>query len=133
MLRFTLDDVVLKQRIDLDAPTTPARMPDGAAREQVRASFTAKFWSQRISDRIDGTLLITNHRIAFLSPDPLQYFLSVPWDHVGALAAGRVMWLFPALIVGCGEVQLRFVLLRSARSVLTAAVTARAEYAVSER
>ena len=129
MSRFSLGDVVCKEHIDLDAPVTPVRMTDAVGAEEVRERFLAKFWSQRISERTDGTLLVTNCRLAFLSPGPLpQYFLSLPWGEVDAIASGRVMWVFPALRVRFRAQELRFVFLVSARAALTAAERARSAF-----
>ncbi len=87
---FSLGDVLLKLRASPEAVAADLRSHRAPVDERVILHKVAKFWNQkRRFDRPDGLLVVTTHRLAFLTKittiTTTTEFLSFPYADIKQL------------------------------------------------
>ena len=131
---FSLGHVLLKVRVSPEAVAAELQSRDAPVNEQVILHKVAKFWNQkRRFDRPDGLLVVTTHRLAFLTKvrtvATTTEFLSFPYADIKHLETTRVMRISPAVRFQVGEDPYVFTLFSGADQVMAAARKASAETA----
>ncbi len=122
---FECGKVLLKMDRSKAESATLIRALDGPEEEQILQQRIAKFWNQRSRrDRPDGLLLVTNHRVVFLTKQETVVtttnFLSFPLELVEDLAPSRVWGFVPAVRFRVQGVPFVFTLLTGAESMFRA-------------
>src|SRR6266576_5748037 len=101
-LAFEFGKIVFKTLIEVDASKKESgkllRSLGGSQREEVILQKIAKYWNkQRRLDRPDGLLVVTNHRVVFLSKIKTILtttdYLSFPIEMIEDHQATRVMFI----------------------------------------
>src|SRR3974377_2159894 len=93
---FSLGDVLLKRRASTEAVAADLQSHHAPVDERVILHKVAKFWNQkRRFDRPDGLLVVTTHRLAFLTKittiTTTTEFLCFPYAAIKQLETTRVM------------------------------------------
>lgn len=126
---FELGKIVLKVLRDVDASKRDSvkllRSLAGADREEIILQKIGKYWNrQNYFDRPDGLVVVTNHRVVFLSKiktiSTTTDYLSFPLELIEHLEATRVMLVSPAIRFRVQEQQYVFTFLTNSDEVVNA-------------
>lgn len=101
-LAFELGKVLLKVELSKRESARLIRSLGGNDKETIILQKIGKYWNQqRFSDRPDGLVVVTNHRLVFLSKVKTILtkidFLSFPLEFLEDMEVTRVMLISPAI------------------------------------
>jgi hypothetical protein len=126
---FELGEIVLKMYRGLHASKGESaqliRTLGGADQERIILQKIGKYWNQESRlDRPDGLVVITNHRLVFLTKlktiVTTTDFLSFPLELIEGLEATRVMLISPAIRFRLQGREYTFTFLSNAAEVVSA-------------
>lgn len=102
---FKLGRIVLKTLLKMDTSkarsTTILRSLGGEEQEKIILQKIAKYWNRKWYDRPDGLVVVTNHRLVFLSKIKTILtttdYLSFPVEMIEHLDATKIWYISPAI------------------------------------
>jgi hypothetical protein len=129
---FEYGKVLLKMDRSKSESAQLIRALGGPEHEQIRQQRIAKYWNQRsLWDRPDGLLVVTNHRVVFLTKlDTIATttdFLSLPLELIEDPVPARVWFFVPAVRFSVQRVPFAFTFLNDAASTVRAIQQAKAD------
>jgi PH (Pleckstrin Homology) domain-containing protein len=127
---FEIGKILLKVNLDKSHTARVLSAKAGVADERILLQKVAKFWNQQNRwDRPDGLLVVTTHRLVFLSKlkaiTTTTDFLSIPLELIGNIRKTRVMMMSPAIEFEAEDQKFVFTLFAGAQEILDALATAR--------
>ncbi len=131
---FEYGTVLLKMNRSKSESAQLIRSLGGPEHEHIRQQRIAKYWNPcSLWDRPDGLLVVTDHRVVFLTKlDTIATttdFLSLPLELIENLATARVWFAVPAVRFSVRGVPFAFTFLNDAASTCRAIQQARADAA----
>jgi len=99
---FELGKVLLKLELSKSESARLIRELHGSESETIRLQKVGKYWNERNPfDRPDGLVVVTNHRLVFLSKEKTLLttteYLSFPYEFIDDLETLRIMRISPAI------------------------------------
>ncbi len=97
---FILGQVLLKT--DTNEPARLVQVIGTDGQEEIVLRKTGKYWNQyKKSNRPDGVVIVTNHRLVFQAKLKTLFtqtdFLSFPFEYIKNLEVTKVMFVTPAI------------------------------------
>jgi hypothetical protein len=120
-----LGKVLLKVQLSKGQSADFLRQVGGRETEKVLLQKIGKFWNQQNwLDRPDGLVVVTNHRLVFLSKvttfTTQTDFLSFPYEHIEDLKKTRVWFFVPAIEFNIAATRYVFTFFSNADEVIQA-------------